>query len=69
MILDHPFRVSGIVEQGKGGRKLIPIETMGQLIGAEDKASLFYIKCDSPAERRPGDAGDSFDAAALETIH
>jgi putative ABC transport system permease protein len=48
MILDHPFRVSGIVEQGKGGRKLIPLETMGQLTGAEGKASLFYIKCDSP---------------------
>ena len=23
-IMDHPFRISGIVEQGKGGRKLIP---------------------------------------------
>ena len=49
MILDYPFRVSGIVEQGKGGRKLIPIDKMGELVGAEDKASLFYIKCDSPA--------------------
>ena len=28
-IMDHPFRISGIVEQGKGGRKLIPLETMG----------------------------------------
>jgi putative ABC transport system permease protein len=49
MIMDQPFRVSGIVEQGKGGRKLIPIETMGDLMGADGKASLFYIKCDSPA--------------------
>ena len=48
-IMDHPFRVSGIVEQGKGGRKLIPIDTMGQLMGTEGKASIFYIKCDSPA--------------------
>ena len=48
-ILGHPFRVSGIVEQGKGGRKLIPIDTMGQLMDAERKASIFYIKCDSPA--------------------
>jgi putative ABC transport system permease protein len=47
-ILDQPFRISGIVEEGKGGRKLIPIDTMGQLMGAEDKASIFYIKCDSP---------------------
>jgi putative ABC transport system permease protein len=48
-VLDHPFRISGIVEQGKGGRKLIPIDTMGQLMDADDKASIFYIKCDSPA--------------------
>jgi putative ABC transport system permease protein len=48
-IMDHPFRISGIVEHGKGGRKLLPIDTMGELMGAEGKASLFYIKCDSPA--------------------
>ena len=48
-ILDHSFRISGIVEQGKGGRKLIPLDTMQQLIGAQGMASLFYIKCDNPA--------------------
>ncbi len=48
-IMDQPFRISGIVEAGKGGRKLIPLETMQQLIGAGDKVSLFYIKCDNPA--------------------
>jgi putative ABC transport system permease protein len=48
-ILDHTFHVSGIVEAGKGGRKLIPLATMQQLIGAPSKASLFYIKCDNPA--------------------
>jgi putative ABC transport system permease protein len=47
-VLGQPFRISGIVEQGKGGRKLIPISTMGQLVGSENKASLFYIKCDNP---------------------
>jgi putative ABC transport system permease protein len=49
MILDHTFRISGIVEAGKGGRKLIPLDTMQQLIGAPGKVSLFYIKCDNPA--------------------
>ncbi len=48
-IMDHLFRISGIVEQGKGGRKLIPLGAMQQLIGAQGMASLFYIKCDSPA--------------------
>jgi putative ABC transport system permease protein len=32
------------VEHGKGGRKLMPIDTMGRLMDAEGKASLFYIK-------------------------
>ena len=52
-VMGQPFRISGIVEPGKGGRKLIPIDTMGQLVGSEDKASLFYIKCDSPANDDP----------------
>jgi putative ABC transport system permease protein len=47
-ILKHPFRISGIVEHGKGGRKLMPIDTMGELTDAEGKASLFYVKVDDP---------------------
>ena len=37
-IMNHPFRSSGIVEHGKGGRKLLPITTMEQRMGAEGKA-------------------------------
>jgi putative ABC transport system permease protein len=48
-ILDQPFRICGIVEPGKGGRKLIPLETMQQMIGTPNKVSLIYVKCDSPA--------------------
>jgi putative ABC transport system permease protein len=48
-IMDHPFRISGIAEQGKGGRKLIPLATMQNLMDAGDKASVFFIKCDNPA--------------------
>ena len=40
-ILNRPFRISGIVEHGKGGRKFIPIDTMGSLTGTEGKASAF----------------------------
>jgi putative ABC transport system permease protein len=49
MILNHSFRICGVVESGKGSRKLIPIDTMGQLIGADGKASVFYLKADTPA--------------------
>jgi putative ABC transport system permease protein len=58
-ILGHPFRISGIVERGKGGRKLLPLDTMGQITDAEGKASLFFIKCDSPAN----------DDAVIQEIH
>ena len=51
-IMGHPFRVSGIAEQGKGARKLIPLETMGQLMGAEGKVSIFYIRADNPANEQ-----------------
>jgi putative ABC transport system permease protein len=48
-VLNRPFRICGIVESGKGGRKLIPIDTMGSLTGSEGKASVIYLKSDSPA--------------------
>jgi putative ABC transport system permease protein len=47
-MLNNQFRICGIVEHGHGGRKLIPITTMGELTGAAGKASLFYIKLDDP---------------------
>src|SRR5215469_6742933 len=47
-ILNHTFRVSGIVEHGKGARKFLPIATLQDIIGAEGKASIFYVKLDDP---------------------
>jgi len=48
-ILSHPFRICGVVENGKGGRKMVPIETLGDLIGSEGKASQFFVKSDNEA--------------------
>jgi len=47
-ILNHTFRICGIVEHGKGGRKFLPIKTLGALLGAENNATLFYVKSDNP---------------------
>jgi putative ABC transport system permease protein len=47
-ILNHPFRVAGIVEPGKGARKFLQLNVMQDLIGAQDKASIFYLKLDNP---------------------
>jgi putative ABC transport system permease protein len=48
-VLNHQFRVSGIVEHGKGGRKFLPLTTLQELIGAQGKATIFYVKLDSPS--------------------
>jgi putative ABC transport system permease protein len=48
-IANNKFRISGIVERGKGGRKFVPLSTLQDLVGAKDKASVFYLKLDDPA--------------------
>jgi putative ABC transport system permease protein len=58
-ILDHDFRIAGVVEHGKGARKLIPLDTMDRITDADGKASLFYVKCDDPAN----------DKAVMQEIH
>ncbi len=47
-ILKHPFRICGIVQSGKGGRKFIPITTLGALTGAPNNASIFYLRTEGP---------------------
>ena len=48
-ILNHEFRISGIVPHGKGCRKCLPLETLQDLVSAQDHASVFYVKVDDPA--------------------
>ena len=48
-ILNNKFRICGIVERGKGARKFVPLSTLQDLIGARDKATIFYLKLDDPA--------------------
>jgi putative ABC transport system permease protein len=47
-ILNRPFRICGIVAHGKGGRKFVPIDTMGALTGTEGKATMFYLRTQNP---------------------
>ena len=50
-ILNHPFHICGIVENGKGGRKMIDIGELGALMGSEGKASLFFLKTDDESNQ------------------
>ncbi|HZQ94881.1 MAG TPA: ABC transporter permease [Candidatus Sulfotelmatobacter sp.] len=47
-VLNNPFRICGIVPHGKGGRKFLPLSTMQDLVSAEGRASVFYVKLDNP---------------------
>ena len=47
-ILSHNFRVAGIVEAGTGARKFLQLSMLQDLMGAKDKASIFYLKLDNP---------------------
>lgn len=48
-ILNREFRISGIVPHGKGCRKCLPLDTLQDLVSAQDHASVFYVKVDDPA--------------------
>jgi len=47
-MLNHTFRVCGIVEHGKGARDFLQMSTLQDLVGATGKASIFYVKLDNP---------------------
>ena len=49
LIFNHSFRICGIVENGRGARKFVPIATLQDLLGAANKASVFYVKLDDPS--------------------
>ena len=47
-LLNHNWHVAGIVEHGKGARLFVPLATLQDLVGAPDKASIFWLKCTRP---------------------
>lgn len=47
-LLNHDWHVVAIVEHGKGARLFVPLSTLQDLVGAPDKASIFWLKCTRP---------------------
>ncbi len=47
-LLDHDFHVAAIVEHGKGARLFVSMQTLQDLSGSRDKASVFFVKCTRP---------------------
>ncbi len=48
-VLNKNYRICGIVPHGKGGRKFLTLATMQDAIGVGERASVFYLKLDDPA--------------------
>ena len=47
-LLNHDWHVAAIIEHGKGARLFVPLATLQDLVGARDKASIFWLKCTRP---------------------
>lgn len=43
-LVNHPFRISGIVAHGKGARFFIPLNTAQDMVGADKKVSMFFVR-------------------------
>jgi putative ABC transport system permease protein len=43
-LLNHSFRISGIVAHGKGARYFIPLRTAQEIAGVEKRVSMFYVR-------------------------
>jgi putative ABC transport system permease protein len=43
-LVNHQFRICGIVAHGKGARFFIPLKTAQDLVGADKRVSMFYVR-------------------------
>ena len=49
-LLNHDFRVAGVVESGKMSRVFIPLNTMQELMGWQGKFSQIFLKLHDPSQ-------------------
>jgi putative ABC transport system permease protein len=49
-MLNEQLRVSGIIEHGKGARIVMSLKSAQERTGSIDKASVFFLKLDNPAD-------------------
>jgi len=47
-ILDHQFKVSGVVDHGQGARVFMSIGNLSYVTGRTGGASLFFVKLQDP---------------------
>lgn len=50
-LFHRPFKIVGVYEPPGGGRIKIPLRTMQEQVGAENKASAILVACDDPSKQ------------------
>jgi len=43
-LVNHSFHIRGIVAHGKGARFFVPLRTLQDIVGAENRVSMFYVR-------------------------
>jgi putative ABC transport system permease protein len=49
-LINHTFRVSGIVVHGKGARFYLPLKSAQDIMGAENRVSMFFVRSKGDTE-------------------
>jgi putative ABC transport system permease protein len=49
-LVNHSFRICGIVAHGKGARFFIPLKTGQDVVGAEKRVSMFFVRSKGDTE-------------------
>jgi len=49
-LINHPFKISGIVAHGKGARFFIPLKSGQEIVGAENRVSMFFVRSKGDVE-------------------
>jgi putative ABC transport system permease protein len=49
-LINHPFRISGIVAHGKGARFFVPLKTAQDISGADKRVSMFFVRSKGDTE-------------------
>lgn len=49
-LINHPFKICGIVAHGKGARFFVPLKSAQEIVGAENRVSMFFVRSKGDTE-------------------
>jgi putative ABC transport system permease protein len=54
-LVNHPFKISGIVAHGKGARFFLPLKSAQDIVGAQNHVSMFFVRSKGDTEATRGE--------------